>query len=166
METLVIPLCSHQCHGGQGEKRIVRCILPLPVDWKQNMMFPFHSFVEECTYGGMVCLEDSSLGLWTSKGSQTGLCILLPGCWALSLQRSTQEMGQELNGEILCSTSLKDKKVPHTKFPQSGEWNKCSCPRGKNDTPKINQSRKSSRHLIVKFINHNYRQEVLRVARF
>ena len=36
----------------------------------------------------------------------------LTACWALSLQRCTAEMGQELNDENPCSTSLKDRRKP------------------------------------------------------
>ena len=50
-------------------------------------------------------------------------------------------------------------------FPDLGNGTSVHVLEAERTTHKISESRKTSIHLIVKFMNHNFRQEVLRAAR-
>ena len=115
VDTLGMPSWSHRCHGGQGGKRIPEVPLTRArVNPRPSSCVTFLSMVELRASWGVVGLQGSPLGLRTSKGSQTDLRGLPPGCRALSLQSSTQETGQELNDGIPCPTSQKDRKESPT----------------------------------------------------
>ena len=80
MDTLVMPSCSHQCHGGQGGKRIPEVPLTRArVNPRPSSCVTFLSMVELHASWDMVCLEGSPLGLrtskaagWTSEASRLG----------------------------------------------------------------------------------------------
>ena len=56
-------------------------------------------------------------------------------------------------------------QILNEKFPSLGNGTSVHVLEVERTPSKINESRKTSRHLIIRLKNHNFRQELLRAAR-
>lgn len=56
VEALVISLCSPQCHGGQGGKMIVRCVLHMPEHIQDPEAVSRFSPWWRCVHTGVWCI--------------------------------------------------------------------------------------------------------------
>ena len=86
------------------------------VNPRPGSCIPLLSLGEVCADCTVVCLEWSQLAVRPSQGSQTGRALRppagLPG--TVFTRRSTQDMGQEGEEEVVCPTALRNWELPCT----------------------------------------------------